>query len=109
VVKQLKDGNNFMKVDDAALSMLESNYRTFIEASAIVKEQGLVVQCADGSIKEHPANKIARDAEAMALRIISEYGLTLKSRTKLTTTTDEQPSPLAQFLNSAQLGKVEKR
>lgn len=109
VVKQLKDGNNESNVDSAALLMLESNYRTFIQASEIVKEQGLVVQCADGSLKEHPANKIARDAEAMALRIMSEYGLTLKSRTKLTPTADEQPSPLAQFLSANQIGKVEKR
>ncbi len=109
VLKQLKDGNNESNVDSAALQMLENNYRTFIQASEIVKEQGLVVQCADGSLKEHPANKIARDAEAMALRIMSEYGLTLKSRTKLTPTNDEQPSPLAQFLSANQLNKVEKR
>lgn len=105
VKKALAENGNDTDVDSAALYMLEKNYKTFVEATAIVEKEGFVIPCADGSLKEHPANKIARDAEAMALRIMTEYGLTLKSRKKLQTVETEEETPLEQYLK----GTIEKR
>ena len=87
-------------VDGAAIQMLAHNYSTFIKANKIIEEQGLTVVSDRGNITEHPAVKIARDAQTSALKVMAEFGLTAKSRSKLPKLTTVEESPLETFIKS---------
>lgn len=102
-VLQMLDNNGIIdKVDDAALQMLAYNYSTFIKASKIIEKDGLTVTSDRGNIAEHPAVKIGRDAQTQALKLMTEFGLTAKSRSKLPklSNSDEEESPLESFIKS---------
>lgn len=88
------------KVDDAALQMLARNYSTFIKASKIIEEEGLTIVSARGKLCEHPAVKIGKDAQIQAMKIMQEFGLTARSRSKLPklNVVTEEDSPLEAFI-----------
>ena len=56
--------------------------------------------------KAHPAIKIANDAQTKAMKIMTEFGLTAKARTKLPRMETAESSPLEAF---ARTTKVESR
>ena len=85
-------------VDGAAIQILAYNYSTFIRASKIIEEEGLTVTSDRGNIAEHPAVKIARDAQTSALKVMAEFGLTAKSRSKLPKLTSTEETPLETFI-----------
>lgn len=99
VCNMLEKNGVIENVDTAALTMLARNYSTFIKASKQLEEEGLTVISDRGNIAAHPAIKIANDAQTKAMKVMVEFGLTAKARTKLpkldaTTTPD---SPLVAF------------
>lgn len=98
VLFMLEQNGIMEDVDEAAIQMLAYNYSTFIKASKIVEEQGLTVTSDRGNIAEHPAVKIARDAQTSALKVMSEFGLTAKSRSKLPKLSTTEDSPLEVFI-----------
>lgn len=102
VLQMLENNGIIDKVDDAALQMLAYNYSTFIKASKIIEKDGLTVTSDRGNIAEHPAVKIGRDAQTQALKLMTEFGLTAKSRSKLPklSNSDEEESPLESFIKS---------
>ena len=102
VLQMLEDNGIKEDVDDAALQMLAYNYSTFIKASKIVEQDGLTVTSDRGNIAEHPAVKIGRDAQTQALKVMTEFGLTAKSRSKLPKLDDanSEESPLETFIKS---------
>ena len=104
VLQMLKNNGIIDKVDDAALQMLAYNYSTFIKASKIIEKDGLTVRSDRGNIAEHPAVKIGRDAQTQALKLMTEFGLTAKSRSKMPklSGSDEEESPLESFIKSKQ-------
>lgn len=98
VLEQLRSNDSLTNADSAALTMLARNYSMFIKAEKQLEEEGLTVRSDRGNIAEHPAVKIARDAQASALKIMKEFGLTTKSRQQLGEPTDkEEDSPLEEF------------
>ena len=70
-------------VDSAAITMLARNYSMFIKASKQLEKDGLTVKSDRNNLTPHPAIKIARDAQIQAIKIMLEFGLTAKARTKL--------------------------
>ena len=102
VLQMLEDNGIIEDVDDAALQMLAYNYSTFIKASKIVEQEGLTITSDRGNIAEHPAVKIGRDAQTQALKVMTEFGLTAKSRSKLPLLDDanSEESPLETFIKS---------
>ena len=80
--------------------MLAYNYSTFIKANKIIEDEGLTVTSDRGNISEHPAVKIARDAQTQAMKVMSEFGLTAKARCKLPklNNTEVEDSPLEAFI-----------
>lgn len=100
VLDMLESNGVIEDVDTAALTMLARNYSIFIKASKRIEKDGLTVESDRGNISPHPAIKIANDAQTKAVKIMTEFGLTAKARTKLpkldaSTGTD---SPLESFL-----------
>lgn len=104
VLQMLENNGIIDKVDDAALQMLAYNYSTFIKASKIIEKDGLTVTSDRGNIAEHPAVKIGRDAQTQALKLMTEFGLTAKSRSKMPklNNADGEESPLESFIKSKQ-------
>lgn len=102
VLQMLEDNGVIEDVDNAALQMLAYNYSTFIKASKIVEQEGLTITSDRGNIAEHPAVKIGRDAQASALKVMTEFGLTAKSRSKMPRFDDNngEDSPLETFIKS---------
>lgn len=106
VLEMLESNGIIDKVDDAALQMLARNYSTFIKASKMVEEEGLTFRSARGNIAEHPAVKIGRDAQIQAMKVMQEFGLTAKSRSKLPklNNSSEEDSPLETFIKGKHNG-----
>ena len=100
VLQMLEEKGIIEDVDDAAIKMLAYNYSTFIKANKIIEDEGLTVTSDRGNVSEHPAVKIARDAQTLALKVMAEFGLTAKARCKLPklNTTEVEDSPLEAFI-----------
>lgn len=99
VVKELNRCNNSKKVDIAAIDMLAKSYSRYIQAGKILDEKGITCTNNKGECVKHPAVNIEKDALNQAMRIASEYGLTLKSREAMFSTKldDKGDSPLDEF------------
>lgn len=102
VLEMLEKNGVMEDVDTAALTMLARNYSMFIKASKQLEKDGLTVVSDRGNLSPHPAIKIAKDAQTQAMKVMAEFGLTAKARTKLpkleaNTGTE---SPLEAFIKS---------
>lgn len=103
VVKMLEDNGVMEDVDTAALTMLSRNYSMFIKANKQLEKDGLTVVSDRGNIAPHPAIKIAKDAQVQAMKVMAEFGLTAKARTKLPKleANSGTDSPLEAFVKQA--------
>lgn len=102
VLDMLKSNGVMEDVDTAALTMLARNYSMFIKASKQLEQEGLTVVSDRGNLSPHPAIKIAKDAQTSAMKVMAEFGLTAKARTKLPKleATTGADTPLESFLKS---------
>lgn len=98
VIKQLENTGMLENVDSAALTMLARNYSMFIKASKQLEDEGLTVTSDRGNIAPHPAIKIAKDAQTQAMKVMLEFGLTAKSRTKFKLKEVDDNNPFEQFV-----------
>ena len=103
-VCDMLESNGVMEnVDTAALTMLARNYSMFIKASKQLETDGLTVVSDRGNISPHPAIKIAKDAQIQAMKVMAEFGLTAKARTKLPKldASNTTESPLEAFVKNS--------
>ena len=100
VILMLEDNSLMKNVDNAALTMLARNYSMFIKASKQLEKDGLTVVSDRGNIAPHPAIKIAKDAQNSAMKVMMEFGLTAKSRSKLKGVKEEEESPFEAFVKA---------
>ena len=103
VILMLEDNSLMKNVDNAALTMLARNYSMFIKASKQLEKDGLTVVSDRGNIAQHPAIKIAKDAQIQAMKVMEKFGLTAKDRTKIAklNSGDKELSPLEQFVKNS--------
>ena len=79
--------------------MLAQDYNTFIKAQETLRVEGYTVKSDRGNIAPHPLIKIAKDAQTQAVRLMQEFGLTTKARTKITKKdVEDEESPLDVFI-----------
>lgn len=101
-VCDMLETNGLMEnVDTAALTMLARNYSMFIKASKQLEKDGLTVVSDRGNMAPHPAIKIAKDAQTQAMKVMAEFGLTAKARTKLPNLDSPTESPLEAFVKNS--------
>lgn len=101
VIDYLKKADKLNAVDLGTLHLLASSYDQYLKATERVNKEGLTVAGSRNMIVAHPCVRIAKDAKATCLSIMSEMGLTLKSRSKLTSLdADSQDSPLKEFMKT---------
>lgn len=68
--------------DTFALRLLAEHYALAIEAVTVVREEGLTVDGRDGP-KKHPAATVFKENAVAALRVMTEFGMTPSSRSRL--------------------------
>ena len=100
VLQNLEDNGVLENVDSAALTMLARNYSMFIKASKQLEKDGLTVISDRGNLSPHPAIKIAKDAQTQAMKVMAEFGLTAKARTKLKLDKTDDDSPFEAFVKA---------
>ncbi|MDR1103441.1 MAG: phage terminase small subunit P27 family [Tannerella sp.] len=100
VVKTLKESNVVESIDAAALDMLARNYSLFIKASEELESQTLTLTNRQGNAVANPLIRIVRDSQTSCMQIMTEFGLTAKSRRKLPALDrkDGDMSPLDEFV-----------
>lgn len=102
VLNKLDESGVLEDVDTASLYMLASNYSTFINASKQVEKDGMMIENNKGNLIAHPMIKVAKDAQTMAMKVMAEFGLTAKARTKLPMMDkqEEELSPLEMLIKN---------
>lgn len=110
VVKELNKRKAIQAIDLGALRMLATSYEMYLQATEIMLIDGPIVMIKYEKAA-NPAQNIATKNYAQVMKIMTEYGLTVKSRSTISTmkTVDTESSPLDSFINGAKKGKVEKR
>ena len=102
VMSKLEETRVLEDVDIAALDMLARNYSMFINASKQIEKEGTTFINTQGNVTKHPAVTIAKEAQVQAVKIMQEFGLTAKSRSKLPKLEKkEEDSPLESFVKKA--------
>lgn len=110
VVKELNKRKAIQAIDLGALRMLATSYEMYLQATEIMLDEGPIIQIKYEKAA-NPAQNIATKNYAQVMKIMTEYGLTVKSRSTISTmkTADTEISPLDSFINGPKKGKVEKR
>lgn len=110
VVKELNKRKAIQAIDLGALRMLATSYEMYLQATEIMLIDGPIVMIKYEKAA-NPAQNIATKNYAQVMKIMTEYGLTVKSRSTISTmkTGDTESSPLDEFINGAKQRKVEKR
>lgn len=103
VIDTLREKGQLQQIDSAAIYMLAQDYDIFIKAQERLRNEGLTVKSDRGNIAPHPLIKIAKDAQTQAVRLMQEFGLTTKARTKITKKDieDDEESPLDVFIKNS--------
>jgi P27 family predicted phage terminase small subunit len=70
-------------IDEAALFMLSNNLQTYKKAVEQIEREGYTFISDRGNISVHPLMKVANDAQKLCMSILTEFGLTPKSRCKM--------------------------
>lgn len=68
---------------EEALYMLASNVETFHQCEREIRENGLLMADRFGGVIKNPCLKVQTDAEIQIIKILNEFGLTLKASTKI--------------------------
>lgn len=106
VVKELNARKAIKNIDLGALRMLATSYEMYLQATNILLEEGPVV-IIKFERAANPAQNIATKNYAQVMKIMTEYGLTIKSRVNIKPLKEkEDDSPLDQFIKK---GTREKR
>ena len=102
VVKTLKESEVVESIDTAALDMLARSYSMYIKASDELENQTLTLENRQGNRVINPLVKIIKDSQTSCMQIMTEFGLTAKSRKKLPKLdrSGTETSPLDEFVNS---------
>ena len=79
VVKELNKSKIIQSIDLGALRMLATSYEMYLQATDILLADGPVVMI-KYERAANPAQNIATKNYAQVMKIMTEYGLTIKSR-----------------------------
>ncbi|MBF0759555.1 phage terminase small subunit P27 family [Dysgonomonas mossii] len=101
VLKELNNKGTIQDIDLGALNMLTVSYEMYFQAGAKLLKDGPLTKNKYGDIIPHPAQTIATKNYAQVMKIMTEYGLTIKSRTSMKTVSTEgqEKSSLDKFFD----------
>lgn len=98
VAKQLADAGVLTDLDRPALAQYCEAFVIWRQAYDKVLKFGLVVKAQSGFPVQSPYLSIAKQQSERMLRILTEFGCTPASRTRVTASTPDDTSPYAKFV-----------
>ncbi|WP_042372628.1 phage terminase small subunit P27 family [Bacteroides neonati] len=109
VVKELNKRKAIQSIDLGALRMLATSYEMYLQSTQIMLKEGPIVMIKYEKAA-NPAQNIATKNYAQVMKIMTEYGLTVKSRSTISTmkSVEEDNSPLDKFINNSKKKKIGK-
>lgn len=102
MVRRLEEAEAIEEVDSEAIKMLAYNLSAFYDASEKLCKEGYTIMTDRGNVTASPWVRIQKDAQASAMRLMKDFGLTLASREKIISLngTVDNSSPLDTFIKS---------
>lgn len=101
IISELTAKQKIDVIDSGALNMLMTSYEMYLQATERLLREGPITLTRFGDNIPNPAQTIASKNYNQVLSIMKEYGLTIKSRSKLKESVkDEKKSELEKFLLS---------
>ena len=86
--------------DGAALAIYCMTYSEWVQAQAKIKKQGMAIATGLGGLKINPHLTVAIQARATLIKILSEFGCTPSSRSRVTVADDKPTDALAELIAS---------
>lgn len=96
--KQLTESGVMKSCDTLALSLLAEAHATYCEADRLVREEGLTYTANSGLKKITPAVRIRLDAANQVRHLMTEFGLTPSSRSRVKGDPTLVNDPLQEFI-----------
>ena len=96
--RQLLAAGLVTDLDRMALAALVQSYSRWIEAQTMLAQTGLLIKGKDGSPRLNPLLRVSAQAQAEYTKMLSEFGLTPSSRSRVKATKNEEEDPFEQFL-----------
>lgn len=99
IIKELNKKKAIQNIDLGAIKMLCVSYEMYLQASNILLKEGCISKNKYGDVIPHPAQTIATKNYGQVMKIMTEYGLTIKSRASIKSVSDgdKEESPLDKF------------
>ncbi|MDR1582076.1 MAG: phage terminase small subunit P27 family [Prevotellaceae bacterium] len=82
VIRELNKREIIESIDHGAMRMLATSYEMYVRASNILIKEGPVIVI-DYSKVVNPAQTVATKSYAQVIKIMTEYGLTVRSRSHI--------------------------
>jgi P27 family predicted phage terminase small subunit len=100
--KLLTEQKILTSLDDATMNLLANTYHTYIKASQILSEKGLLITSPRGELKAHPCVKIALDAQIQMDKLYDKLGMNPKARREQAKPKEKEKSEsdIAKFIKS---------
>ena len=98
ISRKLYDLGVLTEVDLDALASYCEHWATWKQATAMMRQEGLVVETPNGYLQPSPWINIADKAFKNVLALLREFGMTPSSRTRVKVEKSEGPSEFEQFL-----------
>src|SRR5262249_45683861 len=89
------------KTDGSALAIYCSAHSQWRRAEEQMRAKGMIIDTARGGAMTSPYYRIARDAQALCLKMLIEIGMTPMSRTRIKANPEQVADDLGRFLESA--------
>lgn len=109
VLKELNKKKSIGNIDLGAINMLCISYEMYLQAAAKLLKEGPVIRNKYDDLIAHPAQNIATKNYAQVMKVMTEYGLTIKSRSQLKVEKQEkkESTPIEEYFDK--VGRKEKR
>jgi P27 family predicted phage terminase small subunit len=98
IMPELEELGILARVDGAALALYCSAYSQWIRADLEVVIRGLLVNTGSGGVKPNPAVAMAHQARAQMHSLLTEFGCTPASRSRVKTDDGKARDALGEFL-----------
>jgi P27 family predicted phage terminase small subunit len=107
VMKYLNRAKAVNNIDLGALRMLAVSYEMYLRSTIILQNEGPILKYKKRLIL-NPAQNAANKNYDQVIKIMTEYGLTIKSRSRISTLKDDKTAdtktPIVQFMKKAARG-----
>ena len=91
------------KVDRAAFEAYCQTYSVWRRAHKVLREKGLTFETESGYVQQRPEVAIADRAVKAMKSLLTEFGMTPASRSRISIRPPDEPDPFAAFLEESRL------